>query len=69
LSNVIRAAKKLYYNSLISNSNSKRKTAWIIKIVTGRKLRDAGIQAVNIDGKLMDHHYTVTETLNDLFPN
>lgn len=68
LSNVIRAAKKLYYNRLISNSNNKRKTTWnIIKTVTGRKFNNAGIQALNIDGKLMDHRHTITESLNNYF--
>jgi Notch-like protein len=53
--------------SLISNSNNKRKTIWnIIKTVKGRKLNDAGIQALNIVGKLMDH-YTITESLNNYF--
>jgi hypothetical protein len=65
---IIRAAKKFYYNSLISSSNNKRKITWnIIRTVTGRKLKDAGIQALNIDGKLRDHHYTITESLNKYF--
>jgi lipoate-protein ligase A len=38
LSDVIKAAKKLHYNRLISNSNNKMKTTWsIIKSVTGKK--------------------------------
>jgi hypothetical protein len=51
LSNVIKTAKTLYYNTLISNSNNKMKTAWnIIKSVTGRKINNAGMQFLNIDG-------------------
>jgi len=35
LTQVIRAAKKLYYNNLLLNSKNKQKTAWnIIKTVT-----------------------------------
>lgn len=68
LSNIIRAAKKLYYNRLIYNSHNKRKTTWnIIKTVTGRKFNNAGIQALNIDRKLTDHHHTITESLNNYF--
>jgi hypothetical protein len=66
LSNVIRAAKKLYYNRLISNSDNKVRTTWnIIKTVTGRKLKNHGIQTLNIDGKLTDDHNTIVESLNN----
>jgi hypothetical protein len=68
LSIVIKAAKKLHYNRLISNSNNKLKTTWnIIKSATGRKYNDVGIQFLNIDGKLTDHHHTITESLNNYF--
>jgi hypothetical protein len=60
LSSVIIAAKKLHYNRLISNSNNEMKTTGnIIKSATGRKSNDVGIQFLNIDRKLTDHHHTI----------
>jgi hypothetical protein len=44
------------------------KTIWnIIKSATGRKSNDVGIQFLNIDGKLTDHHHTITQSLNNYF--
>jgi hypothetical protein len=38
LSKAIRAAKKLHYDKLISNSNNKIKATWnIIKTITGKR--------------------------------
>jgi hypothetical protein len=68
VSNVIKAAKDLYYNRLISNSNNKMKTTWsIIKSVIGRKINNAGIQFLNIDGKFTDNHHMITDSLNNYF--
>jgi hypothetical protein len=41
LSNVINAAKRLYYDRLIVNSENKMKTTWnVVKSVTGKRLRN-----------------------------
>jgi hypothetical protein len=65
LSSIIKAAKDLHYNRLISNSNNKVTTTWsIIKSVTGRKINKAGIQFLNIDGKLTDSHHVTADSLN-----
>jgi hypothetical protein len=51
LSNVIKAAKKLHYNSKILTSNNKMKAAWnFVKSGTSSKSSSDGIQLLNIDG-------------------
>jgi hypothetical protein len=68
LTNVIKAAKKLYYVRLILNSNHKIKTTWnIIKSVTGKKTHKAGIESLNIEGKLTDNHHTITNFVIIIF--
>jgi hypothetical protein len=43
-------------------------TTWcIIKSVTGRKINKAGIQFLNIDGKLTDNHHVIADSLNKYF--
>jgi hypothetical protein len=61
-------AKNLHYNNLIYNCNNKMKTTWsIIQSDTGRKINNAGIQFLNIGGKLSDIHDVLTDSLNNSF--
>ena len=54
LSEVIKAAKRLYYKNKISMSNNKIKTIWdIIKTETCKNHTSKGSQHINIDGKLI----------------
>jgi hypothetical protein len=63
LANVIKATKNLHCKRLTSNSSNKIKTTCsIIKSVTGIKINNAGIQFLNIDGKLTDNHHMITES-------
>jgi hypothetical protein len=44
------------------------KTTWsIIKSVTGKKTNNAGIQLLNIEGKLTDNHHTITNFVNNYY--
>jgi hypothetical protein len=53
---------------LISNSNNKVKATWsVIKSISGRSNNKADIQFLNIDGKLMDSHFMIAESLNKYF--
>ena len=68
LTNVTKSAKKLYYIPLISNSNHEIKTTWnTTKSVTGKKTHKAGIESLNIEGKLTDNHHTITNFVNNYF--
>jgi hypothetical protein len=68
LSNVIRAAKNLYYNGLILNSNNKTKTTWnIIKTVTGKRINNTEVHFLNVEGNLTDSHQLIVDSLNNYF--
>ena len=68
LASIIKGAKNLHYNQLISNSSNKMKPTWgIIKSDTGRKINNAGIQFLNIDGMLTDNHDVITDSFNNYF--
>jgi len=68
LSEVIKAAKKLYYNKLIINSNNKAKSIWnIVKTVT-KKSNDDG-PPLNIDGKTFKDYQSIANTSNTYFTN
>jgi hypothetical protein len=44
------------------------KTTWsIIKSVTGKTTNNAGIQFLNIAGKLNDDHHMITKFVNNYF--
>jgi hypothetical protein len=65
LSKVIRAAKKLHYDKLISNSKNKIKATWnIIKTITGKRTNNTEIQFLNINGKITDNHHLIADSLN-----
>jgi hypothetical protein len=52
LSDVIKAAKTLHYNSKILNSNNKMKATWdFVKSATDRNSSNNGIHLLNIEGK------------------
>jgi hypothetical protein len=64
LSSGIRAAKSLHYSRFISNSNNKVKATWnVLKSISGRRNNKADIQFLNTDGKLMDNHFMIAESL------
>jgi exonuclease III len=68
LSNVIKAAKNLYYNGLILNSNNKTKSTWnIIKTMTGKSINNSEVQILNTEGKLTDNHQKIADSLNEYF--
>jgi hypothetical protein len=68
LSNVIRAAKNLYYNGLILNSINKTKTTWdIIKMVTGKRINNTEVHFLNVEGNLIDNHQLIVDSLNNYF--
>ena len=68
MSEVIKTAKKLYYNKLIINSNNKAKSIWnIVKTVTKRS-NDDGLP-LNIDGKTSKDYQSIANTFNTYFTN
>ena len=69
LSEVIKMAKKLHYDKLITNSNNKVKTIWdIVKTETSIKNKD-GVSALNIDGKTIKDHQNIANIFNTYFLN
>ena len=68
LSDVIKTAKKRYYNNLLLTSNNKSKTSWhIIKSVTNKYKGTHGISSIEIDGELFNDHLVVAKTFNSYF--
>jgi hypothetical protein len=56
LTEVIKSAKKCYYNKLMLNSKNKVKTLWgIIRAVTNTNFSKDTIQMINIEGKLCNN--------------
>ena len=65
LSEVVAAAKKVYYNNKFVNSNNKPKTTWsIIKTITNNKNNCKNILMMQIDGKITSHYQTIAEKFN-----
>jgi hypothetical protein len=59
-----------YIFTFVTHQHSYHRTknmGWTFTFVKGVPHTNAGIQALNIDGKLMDHHYTITESINNYF--
>jgi len=68
LSKVITAAKKMYYNNKLANSNNKPKTTWsIIKTITNNKKNCNNRLMMQIDGKITTHYQTIAEKFNDYY--
>jgi len=68
LSEVIKTAKKLYYNKLIINSNNKAKSIWnTVKTVT-KKTHDDGAP-LNTDGKTFKDYQRIAYIFNTYFTN
>ena len=68
LSDVIKTAKKMYYNNLIINSNNKSKTSWhIIKSETNKTTCNQGISSIEIDGKICNNYLHIAKAFNTYF--
>jgi hypothetical protein len=68
LSNVIKAAKKLQYNSNTINSDNKIKTMWnIVKSETGKRNCKIGVHQMNINGKLITNNHMIANSFNTYF--
>jgi len=68
LSEVIKAAKQLYYSNKISKSNNKIKsTGDNIKIETSKNHTNKGIQLINIDGNLITIRQLIANSFNSCF--
>jgi exonuclease III len=68
LSQVIIAAKKLYYNRIISKSNNKMKSTWeIINEVKGRIKKDKCINAIFVDNKTIKNQNKIANVFNKFF--
>jgi hypothetical protein len=64
----LKQLKIFIYNKLIYNSRNKIKSAWSnIKTVTGKGTNSSEAQLLNIDGKLIDNHHLITDSLNNYF--
>jgi hypothetical protein len=67
LSSVVKAAKRLHYDRLVTNSN-KMKTTWnIVKSITGKKSCNKSIQSVYIDGALTENQQVIADTFHNYF--
>jgi hypothetical protein len=68
LSSVINAAKRLYYDGLITNSKNKIKTTWnIVKSVTGKKFENKSPRSVCINGALTENHQVTADSFQSHF--
>jgi hypothetical protein len=60
LSKVITAAKKVYYNNKLADSNNQHKTTWsIMKIIINNMKNCNNILMMQIDGKITSHYITL----------
>ena len=67
LSEVIKTAKKLHYNKLITNSNNKVKTIWdIVKTETPQKSND-DVPPLRIDGRTVKDYQNIANIFNTYF--
>ena len=68
LMQIITAAKKLYFNTLLFNSKNKQTTVWsIIKILTTNKSNANNVSVMNINDNLSNNHLTIANALNKSF--
>jgi hypothetical protein len=68
LTDVIKLAKKCYYNRLIQNFKNKIKTSWgIIRFVTNANSSKNTIPIINIDGKLHNNIQIIVNAINNYF--
>jgi hypothetical protein len=68
LSNIIKEAKKCYYNSQIEKSDNKIKTVWdITKSLAGKKIRDKDIQQINIGSTTISDSRVISNYFNNYF--
>jgi hypothetical protein len=68
LKDVIKEAKKQYYNKQVPNSNNKMKTIWdIIKLVTGKSTTDDVLYELNINGIVFSDCQDIAGSFNNYF--
>jgi hypothetical protein len=68
LSNVIKAAKKIYNDELISKSKNRIKTTWeIIKKETGKFKHHSPIEALRINNTMVNNSQVIAHNFNDYF--
>ena len=68
LTNVIKLAKKRYYNNIITCSKNKTKTTWnIIKLTSNIKPNSQNITPINIDGSESFNGQTTADTFSKYF--
>jgi hypothetical protein len=68
LSKVILAAKKLHYNSIISNSDNKMKSTWkIINEEKGKIKRDKSIQSLVFENRQVTSQKEIVDIFNKYF--
>jgi len=67
LTEVIKTAKKLHYNKLITNSNNKVKTMWNIVKTETQKIRKDEIPPMNVDGCVVEDHHDTANIFNTYF--
>jgi hypothetical protein len=68
LTNVIKEAKRLYYDGKIKKSNNKNKTLWdIIKLETCKKHTSNQMNMLNIKGRLSNNHQDTAEAFDKHF--
>jgi hypothetical protein len=68
LTNVIKMAKKNYYNRVLDHSNNKVKTAWnIIKSTSNIKPSAQNTTSIKINNKLSSDGQVIAETFNKYF--
>jgi hypothetical protein len=65
LTNVIKLAKKRYYNNILNSSSNKTKTAWnIIKKTTNIKPNTHNIIEINVNGNSSSNGQIIAESFN-----
>jgi len=68
LSDVVRTAKRKYYNNLLINSNNRSKTSWhIIKSVTNKTKRNHSISSIETDEKVCNDCFDIAKAFNKYF--
>jgi len=67
LTEVIKTAKKLHYNKLITNSNNRVKTMWNIVKKETQKIRKDEILPMIVDGSVIEDHQIIANIFNTYF--
>ena len=67
LTEVIKTARKLHYNKLITNSNNKVKTMWNIVKTDTQKIKKDEIPPMNVDGSDVEDHHDIANIFNTYF--